>query len=1598
MPEGMDLGEISFRITARADGIQEALNEAGRVLQDYMQEQGQIGEGAEDMGQRIRQGAGVANDALEGMGAQAHSAQLETTAAFAAVAAAAGKAFATVKNAIATGISAYNEYVGAVKGLRSVAEFKGIDTSLLQDALKQLEDQFLDTASASAALKNLLSRGYTLDQAINTINRLKDSAAYGRQASYDMAEAVVSATEGLKNENSILVDNAGVTKNVAKMWEDYAKAHNTTTAAMTQAQKVEAEYQGIMQETAAQQGNAAEAANTLAGAQAKTSKTARELAISFGQAISPAVQLVNEALGSLLGTVKSFVEAAPALATGLTAATVGLAGLMAASKAAQAVTALSAAFKAAAGSVTIFGTAINVSLPWLGAIAAAIGVAVAAYTAIKGAAEKAAEAEKKAREERKQQAEDLRNAATDMRALADEYRTLSTKENQSYRDKVRLHEIEKTVAGYQDTLAEKYGITTGAAGENAGAHQSAADAISNEADALERLAKIKSGEEEVRDLAEAYEAAKKNAQELYETAEKNNPEKQTTPLGTKLGEDTAMYQTYSKVYQEDIEKANAEYQKSIDLFSQRVVAELQASGEEVSDAEAAMLQLIARSWAEAAGEGFYDSDKVIADAVKALGSSPEIDAAIGELSAFSEKIASGVAVSDEDIQAAVNTVNKLYDTLWNTAEADADTVYKSVQSILDTVFPDGGIVATEDVDDMIQPFTDLAHAAREAAVDAALGLDVETGAVEETSEKVESSVATQISALENLEQTYKNATDEAASWGARIEALSGYTGYAAAMAGNQKAVSDLSTALGMAITDEESYAAALEEAGNRQAGAIAEQGYAMADLDKAYADLEGTIDLYKEKVAGTAETAPDYAPLKRGLEQLEDAYAEAGFTLANYAAYAAESAKTEKAAEKSTVETALDAAQKKYEAAMDTKQAYKTATETLANFDALQKEVSSYGDFQTAMQMNAGAVERLEDALGYAINDEATYQEALRRASATMTGMQTDQTAALANARQAFSDLQAQMDAIRGLMAETEKDTPEYKALQTALFALTAEYIDLNKVMVNYNALAVKRARATVQGTRTIKEATSAWKPYERASEQAQAHMENLIAAKQKVDEALASAKATKEAGGALEDIRDIIAGLPPEFAVVGDSLEGAIDQLERSSDTLGDGIDAAISEVESKLAELQGKYAYMQVSGTLTASTDTSGILAEINRLQELLALYYNLTNQANATPVKRYGGGGGGSKQSAYQKAVKRMDNMVALDQLTLRQQYEELLRIEQKYNKLSADDAQDLAERLHDIREDIRKAEYDADMDLYNHQKAMGQLNVKQQIEALETIKNAHNLTQEEMWDIEEKLYDLRKQAADEAAKDAEDALNDQRDKAKSVYDELVDALRRRYDKERDIRKAALNQQISELEQEQNAEDEARQHREYEENLAEKQRELRIEKSARKRREIQQEINDMILQEEQRLADNQRKAQIESLKAQIDEVDNAYDELTSDENLAKEALGLALSGNMEEMAAIIEQYTPKFQTAGEDLMTYLTAGIDSQKEGVLGAMSTLFDDISTTAQQRIQEIAAGSFAATQTPVTVNFSIGNINEASDFDAVQQRLTDMVRSAARGA
>lgn len=204
-------------------------------------------------------------------------------------------------------INSATQVQAAWTGLKSIADGTGKSFASAQNFIAQYtKDGLVSINEATSAYKNLLSRGYDTTQIENTMNALKDSAAFGRQASYDLGEAVVSATEGLKNENSILVDNAGVTKNVAKMWEDWANAHNTTTSAMTQAQKIEAEYNGILNETKFQTGDAATYTKTFGGQVQMLKMSFSNLQIAIGKVVAPIAQLFIPAINSALAAITNF--------------------------------------------------------------------------------------------------------------------------------------------------------------------------------------------------------------------------------------------------------------------------------------------------------------------------------------------------------------------------------------------------------------------------------------------------------------------------------------------------------------------------------------------------------------------------------------------------------------------------------------------------------------------------------------------------------------------------------------------------------------------------------------------------------------------------------------------------------------------------------------------------------------------------------------------------------------------------------------------------------------------------------------------------------------------------------------------------------------------------------------------------------------------------------------------------------------------------------------------------------------------------------------------------------------------------------------------
>ena len=185
-------------------------------------------------------------------------------------------------------VNAASTMSSALVGLQSIVEGTGGSFSRAQKFINDyIQDGLIPATNAITAYKNLALRGYSTEQIEKVLIALKDSAAFGRQASYTMGEAIAGATEGLKNENSVLVDNAGVTKNVAKMWQEWADAHNTNINDMTKEQKILAEVNGIMEETKFQTGDAAKATNTFAGRSAALGTSLFNLRVAIGNALIP---------------------------------------------------------------------------------------------------------------------------------------------------------------------------------------------------------------------------------------------------------------------------------------------------------------------------------------------------------------------------------------------------------------------------------------------------------------------------------------------------------------------------------------------------------------------------------------------------------------------------------------------------------------------------------------------------------------------------------------------------------------------------------------------------------------------------------------------------------------------------------------------------------------------------------------------------------------------------------------------------------------------------------------------------------------------------------------------------------------------------------------------------------------------------------------------------------------------------------------------------------------------------------------------------------------------------------------------------------------
>lgn len=202
------------------------------------------------------------------------------------------------------------ETTNAWIGLNSILTGQGKSFNRAKSFIEDyISDGLVPLNNAVTAYKNLTLRGYNEDQIQKTMTALKNSATFARQSTYSLGDAVSLATEGLKNENSVVVDNAGVTKNVAKMWEDYAKSIGKTTNNLTQAEKIQAEVNGILEETKFQSNDAAIYANTYSGKLAQLNTAFTNMKTAIGNVIQPFAKLFIPVLTAVTNAVTKLFTA-----------------------------------------------------------------------------------------------------------------------------------------------------------------------------------------------------------------------------------------------------------------------------------------------------------------------------------------------------------------------------------------------------------------------------------------------------------------------------------------------------------------------------------------------------------------------------------------------------------------------------------------------------------------------------------------------------------------------------------------------------------------------------------------------------------------------------------------------------------------------------------------------------------------------------------------------------------------------------------------------------------------------------------------------------------------------------------------------------------------------------------------------------------------------------------------------------------------------------------------------------------------------------------------------------------------------------------------
>lgn len=196
---------------------------------------------------------------------------------------------------------------------------------------------------------------------------------------------------------------------------EYAKSLGKSEQDLTQAEKAQAVYVGVMTETEAVVGNAATYSEQLGGVMAENSAQVKKLAQYYGSALEPAVKDFNIVMTKVIASLANFTKENQGLVAGATTSigtflTLGTT-ILALAKGIEVIKSLKMAIDTAKVSATGFSATLG---PIGIALTALVSIGIGVFTSIRTEMEKAKEEQKALNEEVENFNKLMKDATTDL--------------------------------------------------------------------------------------------------------------------------------------------------------------------------------------------------------------------------------------------------------------------------------------------------------------------------------------------------------------------------------------------------------------------------------------------------------------------------------------------------------------------------------------------------------------------------------------------------------------------------------------------------------------------------------------------------------------------------------------------------------------------------------------------------------------------------------------------------------------------------------------------------------------------------------------------------------------------------------------------------------------------------------------------------------------------------------------------------------------------------------------------------------------------------------------------------------------------------------